>query len=306
MTLLHTYIPAAIQLGAEFRTGCAVETLEPSGTGYIVNYVRDGAVQQLFGQKVIVAGGGIHTPALLLRSRAKLPKLSAQVGENFNTNGEHVYMAILPEGYAGTEDFDVWKGMDNAGLMSFHFWESNKLTLHPGGGFEPSILGANLAKADHPVLPRRAFGLAYKRFAEAIYRRRLVAFSALGLSPSHFAIGLKADGSADVVLRDRTGHDAYLARLEACVQSLAEANGATVIDAVDKRYSGMTSAHLLAGCRMANTKEEGVVDADGRVFGYENLYICDASTVPYALGVNPALTISAIAERASARIVQRG
>jgi cholesterol oxidase len=63
-------------------------------------------------------------------------------------------------------------------------------------------------------------------------------------------------------------------------------------------------AHPLGGCRIAKSAEEGVVDEYGRVFGYKNLYIADASIIPSSLGVNPSLTISAVALRVARRIVQ--
>lgn len=58
------------------------------------------------------------------------------------------------------------------------------------------------------------------------------------------------------------------------------------------------TAHILGGCPMAATRETGVVDARHRVFGYRNLYVCDGSVVAANLGVNPSLTITALAERA--------
>jgi cholesterol oxidase len=67
----------------------------------------------------------------------------------------------------------------------------------------------------------------------------------------------------------------------------------------------MTSAHLLAACRMSDRPEDGVVSADGQVFNYPNLYLCDASAIPFALGVNPALNISAVAERVTAGVISR-
>jgi cholesterol oxidase len=57
---------------------------------------------------------------------------------------------------------------------------------------------------------------------------------------------------------------------------------------------------------MADTAANGVVDETCQVFNYQNLYVTDASAMPYALGVNPALTISAVAERAAAGIIARG
>ncbi len=58
------------------------------------------------------------------------------------------------------------------------------------------------------------------------------------------------------------------------------------------------TAHCLGGCVIAASPMEGVVDSRHRVFGYRNMYICDGSVVASNLGVNPSLTIAALAERA--------
>ncbi|MEJ2533720.1 MAG: GMC oxidoreductase, partial [Halioglobus sp.] len=57
-----------------------------------------------------------------------------------------------------------------------------------------------------------------------------------------------------------------------------------------------TTAHILGGAVVAPNAERGVVDGSGRVFGYENLLICDGSTMPANPGVNPSLTITAMSE----------
>jgi cholesterol oxidase len=57
-----------------------------------------------------------------------------------------------------------------------------------------------------------------------------------------------------------------------------------------------STAHLLGGAVMGRTPEEGVCDAAGRVFGHDGLFVADGSLVPANLGVNPALTITALAE----------
>ena len=57
-----------------------------------------------------------------------------------------------------------------------------------------------------------------------------------------------------------------------------------------------STAHILGGCNMAATPEKGVIDTTGRIHGYENLYVVDGSIVPANLGVNPSLTITALAE----------
>jgi choline dehydrogenase-like flavoprotein len=58
------------------------------------------------------------------------------------------------------------------------------------------------------------------------------------------------------------------------------------------------TAHILGGCIIGKDGDSGVVDARHRVFGYDNMYITDGSAVPANMGVNPSLTITAMAERA--------
>jgi cholesterol oxidase len=65
------------------------------------------------------------------------------------------------------------------------------------------------------------------------------------------------------------------------------------------------TAHILGGCVIGKSSTEGVIDQDHKVFGYENLYVCDGSAVSANPGVNPALTITAMTERAMSRIPAR-
>jgi cholesterol oxidase len=59
-----------------------------------------------------------------------------------------------------------------------------------------------------------------------------------------------------------------------------------------------TTAHILGGCAMGDTPERGVIDSRHRVFGHPGLYVIDGSAVSANPGVNPSLTICALAERA--------
>ena len=58
------------------------------------------------------------------------------------------------------------------------------------------------------------------------------------------------------------------------------------------------TAHCLGRLCHCRFPEQGVVDDHHRVFGYQNMYVCDGSVVAANLGVNPSLTITALAERA--------
>jgi cholesterol oxidase len=63
-----------------------------------------------------------------------------------------------------------------------------------------------------------------------------------------------------------------------------------------------STAHILGGCGIGATAEKGVIDINHQAFGYPGLYIVDGSVIPANLGVNPSLTITALAERAMSRI----
>jgi choline dehydrogenase-like flavoprotein len=306
-TLLHTYIPFAEMHGAEFRARCEAREIEKAGTLWVVRYVRDGMLREICAPRLFVAGGGIYTPALLLRNRARLGGVSPHVGEHFNHNGELQFIGILPPEFDDLAAYHCYKGMDNAGMMTFHWYESDGITLHPGGGIEPTIFTASVASATHPMLPRRAWGMEFKRFVESVYPHRVIGFSSLGLADSHSAVTVRADGvTPDVVDRDRTRYDRYLDRLLAIVEDISCRTGIAILPGYPRRYAGMTSAHLLSSCRMSERPEDGVVDPNCEVWGQENLYICDASALPYALGVNPALNISALAERTAEYVIRRG
>jgi cholesterol oxidase len=66
------------------------------------------------------------------------------------------------------------------------------------------------------------------------------------------------------------------------------------------------SAHILGGCVIGKDKEHGVVDSTCKVFGYEDMYVVDGAAIPANLGVNPSLTITALAEYAMSHIPEKG
>jgi len=148
--------------------------------------------------------------------------------------------------------------------------------------------------------------MEFKRFVEQVYPHRLIGFSALGLAEGHQSVIINSKGNIDLADRDTTATYAYLDRLEAAMLQMGEQTGVSIIPSVPRELAGTTSAHLLSACRMGDSAETGVVDADCKVFGYENLYVCDASVIPHSIAVNPALAISAIAERAAERIIAEG
>jgi cholesterol oxidase len=67
-----------------------------------------------------------------------------------------------------------------------------------------------------------------------------------------------------------------------------------------------TTAHILGGATIGSDADHGVIDSNQRVFGYENLMVCDGSAVPANPGVNPSLTICAMTERAMSKMPPKG
>ena len=76
-------------------------------------------------------------------------------------------------------------------------------------------------------------------------------------------------------------------------------------DAIRNNPDGLMlgSAHPQGGNRMGENEKEGVVDSNCKVFGFDNLYVCDASVFPTALGVNPQLTVMALATITANKII---
>ena len=66
----------------------------------------------------------------------------------------------------------------------------------------------------------------------------------------------------------------------------------------------LVTPHALGGCNMGTTRQDGVVDHKGEVFGYPGLYVADGAIVPRAVGLNPSRTIAALAERNAALMLQ--
>jgi cholesterol oxidase len=65
------------------------------------------------------------------------------------------------------------------------------------------------------------------------------------------------------------------------------------------------TAHILGGCPIGKDAGSGVIDAGHEVFGYPGMYVVDGAAIPANVGVNPSLTITALAERAMSLLPRR-
>jgi len=91
----------------------------------------------------------------------------------------------------------------------------------------------------------------------------------------------------------------YIPQANAFAERFARLSGGTAMSMTPEILFNIPgTAHCLGGCVIGASPEHGVVDHQHRVFGYKNMYVCDGSVVAANLGVNPSLTITALAERA--------
>jgi cholesterol oxidase len=91
----------------------------------------------------------------------------------------------------------------------------------------------------------------------------------------------------------------YIPRANEFARTFAKIAGGTAMSMLPEILFDIPgTAHCIGGCVIAGSPGTGVVDDHHRVFGYHNMYICDGSVVAANLGVNPSLTITALAERA--------
>jgi len=99
----------------------------------------------------------------------------------------------------------------------------------------------------------------------------------------------------------------YIPQANAFAKKAARLIGGTPMSMVTEiLFDVPGTAHVLGGCPLAGSPEEGVADSRHRVFGYRNMYVCDGSVIAANLGVNPSLTICALTERAMSYIPPAG
>jgi cholesterol oxidase len=75
-------------------------------------------------------------------------------------------------------------------------------------------------------------------------------------------------------------------------------NGTAGNGLIEVLFNTSTTAHIMGGCPMGETINEGVVNPEFKVFGYPDMYVLDGSIIPCNLGVNPSLTITTLSEYA--------
>jgi len=294
------YLYLAERAGAAVHPDTEVTALRPDGDGWLVE-TRTG---RFTAGQVILSAGALGTQRLLhtMRDTGVLPGISASLGSLTRTNSEALLGAqarsvpaepysrgvaitssFHPDATTHIEPVRYGPGSNAMGLLA--------TLLVDGGGRVPrpvKFLGQALR---HPYVLLRS--LSVRRWSE----RTIIALVMQTLDNSLTVRRTKrgrlttgpGHGEANPTWIPQ-GHEA-VRRIAAKIDGFP---GGTVGDIFDIPMT----AHILGGATIGESAATGVVDPYHRVYGYAGLHVVDGAAVPANLGVNPSLTITAMAERA--------
>jgi len=327
-TLDLNYLAIAQQRhGAVVQTLAEVIAIKPQNGGYRVFYRdrRDFTRHSVWAPLVVLAAGTVNTNELLLRCRDEhglLPELSPTLGAHFSGNGDFLCGALNTR-----ERLDPWHGPVITTAVGYED-EPGPLYLQEGG-FSPDI--AFLVAAMRPnaeylsKLMQGPVGYAarlrwfYQEIAhlaedrEALARRlpaNAIIFLGMGKDASDGRVALRqriGRRPALTIEWDNARTKPLIDRMERAFRRISARLGGTyVVSPLWGLLRRLITVHPLGGCAIADDRATGVLSPEGEVWGYKNLFVADGAAVPRALGPNPALTISALAERLADGIVRRG
>ncbi len=326
-SLITNYLGAAERAGVQVRPQVEVQSVRQSSARpyrYVVSALAGGATVELEAKVVILATGAMGDAPILLRSRNDLPSLSQQVGRNVGSNGDHVAALELDPkrvrdllGLPGYHEFYKGKPITT---MSYDFWVGRGDRRYDGTRFTlqeiflSSLTNFLYDDGRAPSGDPSWWGLQKKQ-AIANWSQRIELLAMVEDTSDGTFYAAPPQGGA---IRPNGGPVAvgtFSYKMSEQSMTVREAANAAMREIGERRglgrfmklaeTQGAYSAHPLGGCRMAETPDLGVVDPHGAVHGYEGLYCFGSSIIPTSLGVNPSLTIAAVAERNAEALVAR-
>jgi cholesterol oxidase len=315
-TLDRNYLYFAEEWGARVVPETRVTRIVPTAEGYELDTESSTAWLgrgrgKVRARRVVLAAGVLGTVELLLENRDRhrtLPNISQRLGDRVRTNGESLL---------GATSFDAHRNLARGIAIgaAFHPDSLTKIesVRYPSGSGAMRLLGVPLTP-DGSWLTR-PLRLLWRIFTHFFRILRLWGVRDWARS----TVILLVMQSIDQHLRLRLGRTlvtrrpyllgaatdqpvpSYLPVAQEAARLLGEeleGEPQNVVSEVLLRTPA--TAHILGGCSIAPSPDTGVIDARHEVFGYPGLYVCDGSVIPGNLGVNPSLTITAIAERFAA------
>ncbi|HAD11750.1 MAG TPA: GMC family oxidoreductase [Saprospirales bacterium] len=319
-TLDKNYLYLAQQLGTEILAEKEVTDVRPVGPpdgseGYEVTF-RDATrffktSTTLRTRGVVFAGGVLGTVALLLKlKKSSLPRLSDMVGKQVRTNNESLIAVTQLEGHA-----DQSQGIAIGAILDTDEHSHLELCRYGSGSgawrltFLPFVEGPNALVRSFKMLadlllhPRQYW--KYFRVKDWAKNSQVMLFMQTLNSTITFRRTWWGSMRTAVVGEEKP--TAFIPRaielarkFEQIMKGKAFAFGLTPLMGIPG------TAHILGGAVMGDSPETGVIDAQNRVYGYQNILVCDGSMISANPGVNPALSITAISERAMESVETTG
>ncbi len=260
---------------------------------------------------VVFSASSLGTMDLLfhLKEKGSLPRVSNQLGKHVRTNSESLLAVRIP----GSRE-DLSKGVAIGSGIYVDEHTHIEAVRYPSGSDTMSML-TTLLTGGTPGWAR--VGLWLRNVAVALLRhplRTLRVLQPFGWARENVVLLCMQACEGDLEMCWRRPWfwpfrkslasrgqkvPTYIPRANEFAETFARLTGGTAMSMIPEILFDIPgTAHCLGGCVIGSSAEHGVVDYRNRVFGYKNMYVCDGSVVAANLGVNPSLTITALAERA--------
>ncbi len=308
-TLDKNYLYLAEKLGVTILPEREVVDVIPLGEngkdGYEV-VIKDStkwfsAKEKITTKGVVFSGGVLGTVPLLLKLKStSLPNLSDTVGAMVRTNNEALIVDVSTD-----ENRDFSTGVAIGSILK----------MDKDSHLEPVRYGSGSGFWRMGMMPMVSEPVFWKRMLKLLItplRRPLLWWKTITVRnfARHSSILLFMQ-HLDSTLRFRRGlfgmkssmekgraPTAFIPAAHRAAREYGKIINAQPMVLFTETLTGIPStAHILGGAVMGKNRDEGVIDSQNRVFGYENMYVFDGSMISANPGVNPALTITALTER---------
>lgn len=316
-TLDKNYLYFAEKWGAQVFPEMSVQKILPQSNGYIVSasssrYWWRSKGTEFRAKKVVVAAGVLGTVQLLLRNQfvhKTLPDLSTQLGSQVKTNGESL---------CGVTSFETHRDLSKGIAIGSAFYPDEKTKIEPvrynSGSSVMRLLTVPMVGAgSHWIRPLKLLLGSVVQLPKLLrltfvkdWAGQSVILLVMQSVDHHMKLFLDRSfltfGKKSLVGGHAKNLPSYLPVAQRAAQVLARQIKGFPQNIFSEVLLGIpATAHILGGCIMGQDSNTGVIDSQHQVFGYPGLYVCDGSVIPANLGVNPSLTIAALAERFSAQ-----
>ncbi|MGB0591920.1 MAG: GMC oxidoreductase [Myxococcota bacterium] len=320
-TLDKNYLWLAEQGGAEVIPSTTVTDLRPlPGGGFEVFTHRSGSPLLRLGKRrytarhVVLSAGAIGSTRLLLacRERGSLTGLSQQLGNFVRTNSESILgVTAKARGVNYARGLAISAGFypdDDTHIETVRYNRGSDMlstlstVMTDDGPAWRRLIQSVWIMAKQPLQTLRnsvPFGWARRTIIllvmQPVRSHMRFVFKRRWWAPWSRTLQTRNDGDERVKATIPIGN-------EVATRIAKRVGGQTRSVLTEVLFNVPTTAHIMGGCAIGSSRERGVVDGHCQVHGVDGLRVIDGSVIPANLGVNPSLTITALAEHAMAAI----